>query len=263
MPGRLLNKVALVFGAGSIGEGWGNGKAAAVAYAREGARVVCADLNAAAADETQRIIEGEGGVAIACAVDVVKFDAITRTVDAALDAFGRVDILHNNVGINEPGGAVDTTEESWDRVMAINAKGMFLTCKAVLPHMERQNSGAIINISSLAAIRYTGYAYASYYASKAAVNQFTRSVAMEFAAKGIRANTIMPGIIDTPHIYQHISGFYHDIEEMRAKRASLSPMKRQGDAWDIAWASVFLASNEAKYITGIELCIDGGLHCKV
>ena len=262
MPGRLLNKVALVFGAGSIGEGWGNGKAAAVAYAREGARVVCADLDPGAADETRRIIEGEGGVAIACAVDVVKFDAITRTVDTALDAFGRVDILHNNVGINEPGGAVDATEESWDRVMAINAKGTFLTCKAVLPHMERQSSGAIVNISSLAAIRYTGYAYASYYASKAAVNQFTRSVAMEYAAKGIRANIIMPGIMNTPHIYQHISGYYQDVEEMRAKRAALAPMKRQGDGWDIAWASVFLASDEAKYITGIELCIDGGLHCK-
>ena len=263
MPGRLQNKVALVFGAGSIGEGWGNGKAAAVAYAREGARVVCADIDPAAADETRRLIEDEGGTAIAGAVDVVKFDAIARIVAAALAAFGRIDILHNNVGINEPGGAVEATEESWDRVMAINAKGMFLTCKAVLPQMVQQGSGAIVNISSLAAIRHTGYAYASYYASKAAVNQFTRSVAMEYADRGIRANTIMPGIMDTPHIYKQIAGYYQDVEEMRAKRAALSPMKRQGDAWDIAWASVFLASDEAKYITGIELCVDGGMHCRV
>ena len=263
MPGRLQDKVALVFGAGSIGEGWGNGKAAAVAYAREGARVVCADIDPAAADETRRLIEDEGGAAIAGAVDVVKFDAIARIVAAALEAFGRIDILHNNVGINEPGGAVEATEESWDRVMAINAKGMFLTCKAVLPQMVQQGSGAIVNISSLAAIRHTGYAYASYYASKAAVNQFTRSVAMEYADRGIRANTIMPGIMDTPHIYKQIAGYYQDVEEMRAKRAALSPMKRQGDAWDIAWASVFLASDEAKYITGIELCVDGGMHCRV
>ncbi len=262
MANRLKDKVALVFGAGSVGEGWGNGKAAAVAYAREGARVACVDLNPQAATATAEIIRSEGNVAIALAANVINAREVQNAVDRTLSEFGRIDILHNNVGINEPGGAAEATEESWDRVMAVNVKGVFLACKAVLPVMERQGSGAIVNISSLAAIRYTGYPYASYYASKAAVNHFTTSIALEYAAKGIRANTIMPGIMDTPHIYQQISGYHADVEEMRAKRAALSPMKRQGDAWDVAWAAVFLASDEAKYITGIALCVDGGLHCR-
>lgn len=262
MADRLKDKVALVFGAGSIGEGWGNGKAAAVAYAREGAVVACVDLNAAAAEETATIIRNEGHTAIALCANVTDSEQIGHVVDQIRAEFGRIDILHNNVGINEPGGAAQTSEESWDRVMAINVKGVFLACRAVLPAMEAQGNGAIVNISSLAAIRNTGYNYASYYASKAAVNNFTTSIAVEYAAKGIRANTIMPGIMDTPHIYQQISGYYTDVEEMRAKRAKISPMQRQGDAWDVAWASVFLASDEARYITGIALCVDGGLHCR-
>ncbi|MCG6121899.1 MAG: SDR family oxidoreductase [Microvirga sp.] len=262
MADRLKDKVALVFGAGSVGEGWGNGKAAAVAYAREGAKVVCVDLNASAAEETAAIIRSEGGAAIALSANVVDAAQVGEAVERARAEFGRIDVLHNNVGINEAGGAADTSEESWDRVMAINVKGVFLACKAVLPVMEAQGEGAIVNISSLAAIRHTGYNYASYYASKAAVNNFTMSIALEYAAKGVRANTIMPGIMDTPHIYQHISGFYGDADEMRAKRAAIPPMRRQGDAWDIAWASVFLASDEARYITGVALSVDGGLHCR-
>lgn len=262
MTDRLKDKVALVFGAGSIGDGWGNGKAAAVAYAREGAVVACVDLNAAAAEETAAVIRKEGNAAIALCANVTDSNQIRNVVDRVCAEFGRIDILHNNVGINEPGGAAEATEESWDRVMAINVKGVFLACRSVLPVMEAQGNGAIVNISSLAAIRNTGYNYASYYASKAAVNNFTTSVAIEYAAKGIRANTIMPGIMDTPHIYAQISGYYGDVEEMRRKRASIPPMQHQGNAWDVAWASVFLASDEARYITGIALCVDGGLHCR-
>lgn len=262
MVDRLKNKVALVFGAGSVGEGWGNGKAAAVAYAREGAKVACVDLNADAAEETAAIIRSEGHSAIALCANVIDAGQVKGAVDRTCAAFGRIDILHNNVGINEPGGAAEASEESWDRVMAINVKGVFLACRAVLPVMEAQRAGAIVNISSLAAIRHTGYNYASYYASKAAVNNFTTSIAIEYASRGIRANTIMPGIMDTPHIYQQISGYYNGVEEMRAKRAAISPMQKQGDAWDVAWASVFLASDESRYITGIALCVDGGLHCR-
>lgn len=262
MPNRLKNKVAVVFGAGSVGEGWGNGKAAAVAYAREGAKVVCIDLNSAAAEETCSIIQGEGGTARARAANIVESGEVHAAVQEAVADFGRIDILHNNVGINEAGGAAEASEESWDRVMAINAKGVFLTCKAVLPIMEHQGVGAIVNISSLAAIRYTGYPYASYYASKAAVNHFTKTLAVEYAPKGIRANVIMPGVLDTPHIYQHISGYYDSVDEMRAKRDAIPPMQRQGTAWDVAWASVFLASDEAQYITGVELPVDGGLQCR-
>src|SRR5690606_3975654 len=203
----------------------------------------------------------EGGEALAIAADVVDRQEIATVVERALEYYGRIDILHNNVGINLPGGAAEATEESWHRVMNVNATGTFLTCKAVLPIMVQQGGGAIINISSIAAIRYTGYPYISYYASKAAVNHYTRALAIEFADRGIRANTIMPGVMDTPHIYQQISGYYGSVEEMKAKRDAIPPMKRQGDGWDIAWASVFLASDEARYITGIELPVDGGLQC--
>jgi NAD(P)-dependent dehydrogenase (short-subunit alcohol dehydrogenase family) len=260
---RMQNKVILVFGAGSVGPGFGNGKAAAVAYAREGGSVVCVDVNLEAADKTRAVIESEGGVAVAFSADVTKSSEIAAVVEQTMSRFGRIDVLHNNVGINLPGGAAEATEESWRKVMDVNLTSAFLTCKAVLPIMERQGSGAIINISSLASIRWTGYPYVSYYASKAALNHFTRAIAVEYAAKGIRANAILPGVMDTPHIQKQISGYYGSADEMKAKRDALSPMKRQGDGWDIAWASVFLASDEAKYITGIELPVDGGLHITV
>ena len=260
---RMKDKVVLVFGAGSVGTGWGNGKAAAVAYAREGGKVVCVDVNAEAARNTFDVIQREGGGGLAVAADVTKAEEVAAVVQQTLERFGRIDVLHNNVGINVPGGAAEATEASWRRVMDVNLTSAFLTCRAVLPVMERQASGAIVNISSLAAIRWTGYPYVSYYASKAALNHFTRAIAIEFATKGIRANTIMPGLMDTPHIQRQISGYYGSAEEMKAKRDALSPMKRQGDGWDIAWASVFLASDEAKYITGIELPVDGGLHATV
>ncbi len=260
---RMKNKVVLVFGAGSVGPGFGNGKAAAVAYAREGGSVVCVDVDLDAARNTVDVIESEGGSGLALAADVTRSSDISAVVEATMERFGRIDVLHNNVGINLPGGAAEATEEGWRKVMDVNLTSAFLTCKAVLPIMEKQGGGAIINISSLASIRWTGYSYVSYYASKAALNHFTRAIAIEYAAKGIRANAILPGVMDTPHIQKQISGYYGSAEEMKAKRDALSPMKRQGDGWDIAWAAVFLASDEAKYITGVELPIDGGLHVTV
>jgi NAD(P)-dependent dehydrogenase (short-subunit alcohol dehydrogenase family) len=262
MDRRLEGRVAIVFGAGSVGEGWGNGKAAAVAYARAGARVAAVDREHAAAVDTAGIIEAEGGEALPIAADVTRLAEVETAVGAAMAHFGQLDILHNNVGITSMGGPVETTEEVWDRVMAVNVKSMFLTCKCVLPIMERQKRGVITNISSLASIRWTGYNYSAYYASKGAVNQFTRGIAIEYAARGIRANAILPGLMDTPHIYQHISGFYGTPEEMAAARHAMSPTGRMGDGWDIAHAAVFLASDEAKYINGIELPVDGGLHVK-
>jgi NAD(P)-dependent dehydrogenase (short-subunit alcohol dehydrogenase family) len=144
----------------------------------------------------------------------------------------------------------------------VNVKSMFLTCKSVLPVMEAQGSGAIVNISSIASIRGTGQNFVSYSASKAAVNHFTRAVAMQYADKGVRANVILPGLMNTPRIYRHMVTYFKDVEDMVRKRAEVVPMKRMGDAWDIANASVFLASDEARYITGVELCVDGGLTCK-
>jgi NAD(P)-dependent dehydrogenase (short-subunit alcohol dehydrogenase family) len=261
--GRMQDKTVLLFGAGSVGEGWGNGKAAAVAYVREGARVACVDIDLAAAEATAAVIAGEGGESLALAADVTDAGSIAAAVQAVRDRWRRIDVLHNNVGINARGGAAEASEESWRRVLDVNLTSVFLTCRAVLPIMEAQGKGAIVNIASLAAIRWTGYPYVSYYASKASVCHLTRAIAVEYAARGVRANTILPGITDTQHVYKQIAGYHSDVEEMRAKRAALVPMKRQGDAWDIAWASVFLASDEAKFITGTELPVDGGHACTV
>src|SRR4051812_24366333 len=232
MDHKLQDKVALVFGAGAIGPGWGNGKAAAVAYARAGARVVAIDLNAEAAAATCELIAAEGHDALAVAADATRLGDVQRAVDAALAAFGRVDILHNNVGITSQGGPVETSEEVWDRVMTVNVMSMFLTCKSVLPLFEAQRSGAIVNIGALGGVRWTGYAYCAYAASKGAVNSFTQSVALQYAALGIRANCILPGVMDTPHIYEQISGFYKSRDEMVAARNKLSPTGRMGDGWD-------------------------------
>jgi NAD(P)-dependent dehydrogenase (short-subunit alcohol dehydrogenase family) len=262
LAGRLRGKTAVVFGAGSIGEGWGNGKAVAVAFARAGAKVAVIDVNGDAAAVTEKIIREEGGTAQAMVADATSFSDIKACIDKTLDAFGRIDILHNNVGITSQGGPVETEEATWDKVMAVNVKSMFLTCKAVLPVMEAQGSGAIVNIGALGGVRWTGYAYCAYAASKGAVNSFTQSVALQYAAKGIRANCILPGVMDTPHIYSQISGFYAGRDEMVAARNRLSPTGSMGDGWDVAHAAVFLASDEAKYINGVELLVDGGMHAR-
>jgi len=260
MAARLKDKVALVTGAGSIGPGWGNGKAAAVLFAREGAKVLAADLRLAAALETKRVIEGEGGTCEAVACDVSKAKEVAAMVEACMRAFGRVDVLHNNVGIVEVGGPVETSEESWDRVNDVNLKSMFLTCKHALPHMERQGKGAIVNIASISGIRWTGVPYVSYSATKAAVIHFTRVVALQYARAGIRANSILPGLMNTPMVHASLVGAYGaNAEEMVRKRDAQCPMGRMGDAWDVAYAALFLASDEAKYITGTELIVDGGL----
>jgi NAD(P)-dependent dehydrogenase (short-subunit alcohol dehydrogenase family) len=263
MGDRLKDKVALVFGAGSVGPGWGNGKATAVLFAREGAQVIGVDIDPAAAEETRTIIVGEGRSCAAEVADVTNSDHIRRVVQRTVDRYGRIDVLHNNVGIAEMGGPVELSEASWHRVMDINATSIFLTCKHVLPIMEQQGVGAIVNISSIAAIRYTGYPYVAYYAAKAAVNQFTVGLALQYAAKGIRVNAIMPGLMNTPLIHQQISGQYKTAEEMVAARDALVPTGKMGTGWDIAKAALFLASDDASYITGVCLSVDGGLHAKV
>lgn len=263
MADRLKDRVALVFGAGSCGPGWGNGRATSVAYAREGAKVVAVDVVPEAAEETARLIREEGGQATVIRADVTDHAQVKAAVRGAREAYGgRIDILHNNVGITAMGGPVEESVESWEHVLRTNLTGAFLSCKEVLPVMLEQKKGAIINISSLAAIRWTGYPYASYYASKSGLNQFTEGLALQYARDGIRANVIMPGLLNTPLIYQQISGQYDSVDAMVAARNRMCPMGRMGDAWDIAWASVFLASDEAKFITGVCLPVDGGSHCR-
>ncbi len=262
MGTRLSRRVALVFGAGSSGPGWGNGKATAVAFAREGARVVAVDRHLPAAEETAALIRSEGAECLALRADVTQADSVAAVVRHCVETFTRIDILHNNVGIVEVGGPLETSEAGWDRVMAVNVKGMFLTCKAVLPVMLQQGAGAIINISSVAGIRYTGMPYIAYSASKGAVNQLTQSLALQYAAQGIRVDAILPGLMNTPMIVEPFRDLHGGFEEMIRARDALCPMKRMGDAWDVAHAAVFLASDEAKYITGVLLPVDGGLTCK-
>ena len=263
MSKRLENKVAIVFGAGSVGEGWGNGKATATLFAREGARVVCVDINRAAADETVGIITGEGGMATAAPCDVTNSQQVRAVVDAVVAEHGRIDVLHNNVGYATMGGPIELDEAAWHRTIDLNVTSCFLTCKHVLPQMLRQGGGAIVNVSSIAAVRYTGYPYAAYYAAKAAVNNFTMGLALQYAAQNIRVNAIMPGLMNTPLIFQQISGQYADAAAMVAARDAACPSGRMGTAWDIAKAALFLASDDAGYITGISLPVDGGLSCRV
>ncbi|WP_024505921.1 glucose 1-dehydrogenase [Bradyrhizobium sp. ARR65] len=263
---RLKGKVALVVGAGSIGPGWGNGKATAVTFAREGALVLCVDRNAAAAEETAKIIAGEGGKASAFTADVSRAGEVEAMVAACLKAYGRIDVLHNNVGIAEMGSVVDVTEAEWDRVFAINLKSAYLAMKHVIPVMVAQGGGSIINISSIASIRHVGISYVSYGASKAAMNQMTRTTAVEFASKHVRVNAILPGLMKTPMV-EHSAGLAQsyakgDVDAMWRARDAQVPMGHMGDAWDVANAALFLASDESRYITGIELVVDGGLTCR-
>ncbi len=264
MGGRLAGKVAMVVGAGSSGHGWGNGKATAVLFAREGAQLFCVDINLAAAEETAGIIRGEGGTAEACRADVARAGEVEAMVARCLEVFGRVDVLDNNVGIVEVGGPVETSEEGWDRVIDVNLKSMFLTCKHVLPVMQRQGGGVIVNIASIAGIRDTGVPYISYSTSKGAVIPFTRSIALQYAKQGIRANAILPGLMNTPMIVEPLKDAYAqgDVEEMIRKRDAQCPTGRMGDAWDVAYAALFLACDESKYITGTQLVVDGGITAK-
>jgi NAD(P)-dependent dehydrogenase (short-subunit alcohol dehydrogenase family) len=255
-----------VVGSGSVGPGWGNGKATAVLFAREGAQVFCADLNEAAARETVDIIRREGGAAEAFAADASKSADVSRMIAACLDRYGRVDVLQNNVGIAEVGGVVELPEETWDRVLAVNLKSCFLGMKHVIPVMERQGGGAIVNVSSIASIRYTGVPYASYYASKAAMNHLTRTTAVQYAPRKIRVNAVLPGLMKTPMVEKSVglaqSYAGGDTEAMWRARDAQVPMGHMGDAWDVAHAALFLASDEARYITGIELVVDGGVTLK-
>ncbi len=265
MGGRLEDRTAIVVGAGSVGPGWGNGTATAVTFAREGARVLCVDINQAAAEETAEIITSEGGRAESYRADVTDQVQVEALVARAVELWGGIDVLHNNVGIVDMGGPVETDEAGWDRVMAVNLKSMYLTCKAVLPVMEAAGKGAIVNIGSVSGIRWLGVPYISYAASKSAILGFTRAIALQYAAKGIRANVVLPGMMDTPMIVEPLKDAYGEggVEEMRKARDALCPMGHMGDAWDVANAALFLASDEARYITATELIVDGGLTAKV
>jgi NAD(P)-dependent dehydrogenase (short-subunit alcohol dehydrogenase family) len=250
--GRLEGMVAIVTGAGSRGPGVGNGKAAAVPFAREGARVTLVDNVLARAEETMGLIKEEGGDAFALEADVSREADCRRIVDETVARFGRLDILHNNVGI-DPGevSVVDVDEATWDEVMNVNLKSMMFMSKHAIPHMAGSGGGAIINISSISALRPRGLT--PYTTSKGAVIALTKAMAVDHAPQRVRVNCIAPGPVFTPMVAEHMT------PERRERRAKASPLGIEGNAWDIGWAAVYLASQESRWVTGQVLSVDGGL----
>jgi NAD(P)-dependent dehydrogenase (short-subunit alcohol dehydrogenase family) len=265
MDQRLKGKIAIVTGAGQTpGDTVGNGRATSILFARAGAKVLLVDHHPGSARETQDIIAKEGGESVAFAADVTQADDCRRMADTCAQTFGRIDILVNNVGIGgEDHGPVKLKEEVWDRIFAVNLKSMFLTCKYVLPYMEKQESGSIVNISSAAAVAATSML--AYKTSKAGVNALTHSIAMKYAKKGIRVNGIMPGLMNTPMAIEGISKSRGvQKEEVIKTRDRAVPLKGgMGSGWDTAYAALFLASDEAKFITSVILPVDGGQCAKI
>lgn len=260
VAGRLAGKVAIVTGAGQTpGETIGNGKAIALLFARAGASVLCVDRDSDRAESTASEILAEGGRAKAIAADISKPEDADAITAAASEAFGPVDILVNNVGIGDAGDGPPhkLTEEALDRTLRINLKGAWLVTKAVMPGMLERRVGAIVNISSLASI--AGGFQMAYEVSKAGMNRMTQSVAMAGASRGVRCNAITPGLMDTPMAIRGIAAMRGVSEEdLRKERAARVPMKFMGTGWDTAHAALFLASDEARFITGAILPVDGG-----
>ncbi len=260
MGNRVKGKVAIVTGAGSAGPGMGNGKASAILYAREGAKVMVADYRLDAVEETEKIIKQEGGECVTFKADVSKSSDCKSMVEKCIEIYGKIDILHNNVGILIFGGPIELSEEDWDRVVDVNLKSMFLTCKYALPYMIKQGNGSIINISSVAGIRAMAAPTISYEATKAGIIGLTRDIAIQYAAKGIRANTILPGYMRTPMVAASVKQAYgKDIDEVHRKRDAMCPTGHQGEAWDVAYMALYLASDESKYVSASSFVVDGGI----
>jgi NAD(P)-dependent dehydrogenase (short-subunit alcohol dehydrogenase family) len=250
---RLEGKVAIVTGAGSqVDEGIGNGRAAAILMAREGARVLLVDRKPEAADATRQMIQSEGGEAEVFGADVTYSANCEAMVARALKLWGRLDILDNNVGIGGGGNVVEVDEALWDRVMEVNVKGMMLAGKHAVPAMAQSGGGSIVNISSIAALRPSRLT--PYATSKGAVIALTQAMAVDHARQGIRVNCILPGPVYTPMVYA--GGMSDELRERR-KRSSL--LEIEGEGWDVGYAVLFLASDEARYITGVALPVDGGV----
>jgi NAD(P)-dependent dehydrogenase (short-subunit alcohol dehydrogenase family) len=253
MTDRLSGKVAIVTGAGSRGAGVGNGKAAAILFAREGARVLCADVVPERAAETVAAIEAEGGVASVWAGDVTHQADCQAMATAAVERYGRLDILHNNVGIPSFQSLEEITEDAWDQVMAVNVRAMVLAAQAAVPHLVEAGGGAIINISSIAGLRAYPARSTAYTVSKAAVVGLTMALAGQLGEKRIRVNCIAPGQVFTPLVAERLS------TAGRERRANSGLIKDEGTSWDIAHAAVYLASEEARWVTGQVLAVDAGI----
>ncbi|HVL36026.1 MAG TPA: SDR family oxidoreductase [Burkholderiales bacterium] len=250
MTDRLKGKVAIVTGAGSQGELVGNGAATAILFAREGARVLCTDLVEERAEATVAAIRREGGIASAFRADVANGEDCAAMVAACVERYGRLDVLDNNVGISVRADVLEVTEAQWDRVMAVNVKSIMLAAKHAIPHMVRAGGGSIINISSVAGLRANQST--PYTTSKAAIVGMTRSMAGDHGPHRIRVNCIVPGLIYGPMTAPRMD------EALRQTRRAAAPLGTEGTGWDVAWAAVFLASDEARWITGVALPVDAG-----
>jgi NAD(P)-dependent dehydrogenase (short-subunit alcohol dehydrogenase family) len=261
MTKRLQDKVAIISGAGCVGPGWGNGRATAFRFIEEGAKVFAVDRSESALEETvQRT--AELGVKLPTHIcDVTDSASVKAMVDACMAKFGRVDILVNNVGGSAAGGPVEMAEEVFDSQVDSNLKSVFLTCKHVLPIMEAQSGGVIVNLASTSGIRWTGSAQVAYAATKAGVIQLSKVVAMHYADKGIRVNSIVPGQLHTPMVEARLAGQRSggDVEKLLEQRLARIPLGFMGDGRDTANAAVYLASDEARWVTGTEIVLDGGM----
>ena len=251
MTGRLEGKVAIVTGAGSSSEGIGNGKATAILFAREGAKVLLVDAFEERAQETNEVIRAEGGVASIFQADVTSEEQCRGMVAAAVERYGQLDILDNNVGISIRADVVEVTEEQWDHIMAVNVKSIVFSSKFAVPRMAETGGGAIINISSMAGLRANSST--PYTTSKAAVIGLTQSMAGDHGRQGIRVNCIAPGLIYGPMVAPRMD------DDLRQLRREAAPLGTEGTGWDVGHAAVFLASDEARWITGVVLPVDAGL----
>jgi NAD(P)-dependent dehydrogenase (short-subunit alcohol dehydrogenase family) len=258
---RFVSKVAIVTGAGCVGPGWGNGRAMAVRLAEEGARVLAVDREPERLAETlERAGLAKSSIEL-CVCDVTQSDSVRQMVQTCLDRFGTVDVLINNVGGSAAGGPIEMSEEVWDTQINVNLKSVFLTCKHVLPILVAKRSGAIVNVASASGMRWTGSAQVAYAATKAGVIQFSKVVAVQHAKDGVRVNTVVPGQLHTPMVEvrlakQRTGG---DVEALLASRVKRIPLGFMGDGRDTASAALFLASDEARFVTGTELVVDGGM----
>lgn len=260
-PGRLRSKVAVVVGGGQTpGETIGNGRATAITFAREGAKVLVADINLASAEETCAMIAAAGGTCVSIRADITKAEDCEAFVETCLREYGRLDVLHNSAAINDGDNDVAfLKEEDWDRIQTVNVKGLFLACRAAIRPMRAQKSGAIVNVSSTAAL-WSGDPYVAYNTSKAAVNGLTTALVLDCARHGIRVNAIMPGLMHTPMGVDAVAREKNlERDALIESRNRSIPLKGgMGDAWDVANAALFLASDEARFITGAILPVDGG-----
>ena len=261
MSARFKDKIVLITGAGCVGPGWGNGRAAAVLFAQEGAKVFAVDRTADTMQETIDRIRETRGTVTSHQCDVTNSPSVAAMVKSCLEAYGRIDVLVNNVGGSAAGGPVEMAEEAWDAQVDHNLKSVFLTCKHVLPVMEKQGGGVIVNTASVAGLRWTGAAQVAYAACKAGVIQFSKVVAVQYAKKKIRVNCVVPGQMHTPLVEarlarQRAGG---DLDLLLKQRVARIPLGFMGDGRDTANAVLFLASDEARFITGTEIVVDGGM----